>query len=173
MFLCLICDFVYWWSWKWGYLVMFLYWICDFACWWSFEMTFKVIFMSLICDLTCRSTRLCWRLCLYAWFATLPIKNPSKLRLIANINKGKSQQKSRKEFASRRKRSPTLDPGGYLDFIPTLIHWLLKVMLLCFIFDLSCWSFWEMTFIMAKFRINQGGKRTLHCKLHLYPKFLN
>ena len=33
---------------------------------------------------------------------------------VANINTTKSLQKSRKQFASRRKRSPTLNPGSLL-----------------------------------------------------------
>ena len=41
-----------------------------------------------------------------------------KANSVANINTANSLQKSIKQFASRRKRSLTLDPYSYLDYIP-------------------------------------------------------
>ena len=41
---------------------------------------------------------------------------------VANINTAKSLQKIRKQFACKRKRSPILDPGIYLDCITKHIH---------------------------------------------------
>ena len=41
---------------------------------------------------------------------------------VRNVNTAKSLQKSRRQFASRRKRSPTLDPGSCLGYTSILIH---------------------------------------------------
>ena len=38
-----------------------------------------------------------------------------------DINTAKSLQNSRKQIASRQKRSPTLDPDIYLDYLSILI----------------------------------------------------
>ena len=46
---------------------------------------------------------------------------------VGNIITAKSLQKSRKQFASRRKRSPPLEPGSCLGYISILIHLFLKL----------------------------------------------
>ena len=44
------------------------------------------------------------------------------LKTVENINTAKSLQKSRKQFASRRKRSPKLNPSSYLDYMSIRMH---------------------------------------------------
>ena len=51
---------------------------------------------------------------------------------VGNINTAKSlHKKNRKQFASRRKRFPTLDPSCYLDYISIFIEPPLIICILC------------------------------------------
>ena len=56
---------------------------------------------------------------------------------IQNINTAKSLQKNRKQFASRRKGYPQLEPGSCLGYTPILTHLFLLTNL--FIIPLHVW----------------------------------
>ena len=68
-------------------------------------------------------------------------------------------KKSRKQFPSRRKRSPTLEPGIYLDYIFILLHLLIEPRKICYLVrTLFCceeafWALPTLSYVLSLYKI--------------------